>query len=406
MVNRVKRMKPYAIQHILVPVVILVIGLTASSPLLSQEEAEAPDETETPGELYIELEVWVPQPVGTEYFAATQQVPDNEGTGELLDVKHGTDQSIRYEVGYTLPAGLGTVSGNYWSHGTDSSLEGRAPGGLAVFGEIVVHPLYAGFNNDGLSDSFAANTRTRLREWRIDFSRTAFRTPKFAGEWSVGWRDVTHIRDMNVAYRMLLPDLPALIPPAVDCDPNQGCPDLTPQPDEAQVSSTFSGRGLGVGFDLDYHVFKDKVLVEAGLNIAVLRGKTETYYRSRTHAYFVGDNLWNPPYDEFGNGGLAAQVSERTLFVGLDGHSIATSSDVMEAYAGFRWRALPWFDVFGGFRQTRYTDVGVDLRPKITTLSPDDYGFEYTVLGIEDVTEVRRSVLYEGFYGGVTFRVK
>jgi len=403
MVNRVKRMKPYAIQRILVLVAILLAALAVGSPLLAQEEAEAPDETETPGGLFFEIEAWVPQPTGTEYFAATRHNPTNFSDNELMVVKHGTELSNRLKAGYVLPGGWGTVSGVYFTTWTWSELEESLPGQY-IYGEIVVHPLYAGFNNDGLSDSFTATTRTSTRDWHIDFSRTAFRTPKFVGEWSIGWRRVSHIRDMKVAYRALLPDLPPLIPPAVECDPNQGCPDVTPRPDQAQVSSTFEGRGLSAGIDLDYYVWRDKVLVEGGLNFTLLRGNITSTYTSQTHAYFIGENLVNPPYDDFASGGNAANVSERTLFAGLHGPSTSASSDVMDFYTGVRWVVFPWFEVFGGFRQTRYTDAGVDLRPKVSTLTVDDFGT--AVLGIEDVTQVDRSVTYEGFYGGLTFRVK
>ena len=403
MVNRVKRMKPYAIQGILVLVAIFLAALASGSPLLAQEEAEAPDETETPGGLFFELEVWVPQPTGTEYFAATRHDPTNSESNELLVVGHGTEQSNRYKAGYILPGGWGTVSGVYFTTSTDSELE-ESLAGEYIYGEIGVHPLYAGFNNDGLSDSFTATTRTSTRDWHIDFSRTAFRTPRFVGDWSIGWRRVSHIRDMKVAYRALLPELPPLIPPAVDCDPNQGCPDVTPLPDQAQISSTFEGRGLSAGIDLDYYVWRDKVLVETGLNLTLLRGNTTSYYRSDTHAYFIGDDLVNPPYDRFDEGSNASNVSERTLVVGLDGPSTSASSDVMDLYAGVRWVVFPWFEVFGGFRQTRYTDAGVDLRPKVATDTLDDFG--WVVLGLEDVTQVDRSVTYEGFYGGLTFRVK
>ena len=79
------------------------------------------------------------------------------------------------------------------------------------------------------------------------------------------------------------------------------------------------------------------------------------------------------------------------------------------------WKALRWLDVFLGFRQSRYSDVGMDLRPKATTASPsavtvtiDDDIISVSpggqAINLQDLTEIDRSVEYEGFYGGVEFR--
>ena len=87
---------------------------------------------------------------------------------------------------------------------------------------------------------------------------------------------------------------------------------------------------------------------------------------------------------------------------GLKSSSVETSSDVVDVYLGLRWRALKWLEVTGGFRNTRYTDVGVDLRPKISTDNMFDDGI---VINLEDVTRVNRSATYEGFYGGVIIRL-
>jgi hypothetical protein len=56
------------------------------------------------------------------------------------------------------------------------------------------------------------------------------------------------------------------------------------------------------------------------------------------------------------------------------------------------WRGIEWF---GGFRNARYSDVGVDIRP---AAAPNYSG---TTLAVE---EKARSVTYEGFYTGLAYR--
>ena len=67
--------------------------------LVAQEEAEAPDETASAGEIYLEAEVWVAQPSGLEYEPATRINPSEDLSNDLLVVGHGTEPEERFDPG-------------------------------------------------------------------------------------------------------------------------------------------------------------------------------------------------------------------------------------------------------------------------------------------------------------------
>jgi len=302
----------------------------------------------------------------------------------------------------------------------------------------LTHSLWAGVNNDGLSDGFIADTYTKLRDTRLDFQRPAFRTSKMSADWFLGWRRVAHDRNHEATYYALVPDIPALIPPSVDCE--TGCPDLSPSPDFAQLSSSYEGRGPTAGLDVHLPLWRDKIMFEGGIAFTVMRGKTDASYRAINNLYVLDMQtesiILGPPYDEFayftdaaitqicatpdqdldGDGvpdcGIAPlpasdSIREAQAGFGLETTSRSTTSDVFEINLGFSWQALKWLGVNLGFRSARYTGVGVELRPKVSTFVPNDDLPEedVLVLNVEDVDEVDRSVTYEGFYFGLVFRI-
>jgi hypothetical protein len=73
---------------------------------------------------------------------------------------------------------------------------------------------------------------------------------------------------------------------------------------------------------------------------------------------------------------------------GIRSDGVSSTGAVLDVHLGLRWRAWRDLDVIGGFRSTRYENVGVELRPQVL---------------MEVVTEADRSVTYEGFYGGVAY---
>lgn len=381
-----------------------------SAPQPSSEERSEPP----PSDLLVEFEGWVAQPAGLEFFPATQNDPNNTVGTRLLQTEYGTESEARVRAAYRLPGGAGLIGGTYYSHDAESALEQFSPGSF-VFGEQLTHPLLAGFNNDGLADAFESASLTALRDWRVDFQRPAFSTARVTGDWFIGWRRVSHRRAQAAIYHALVPDLPPLVPPLT-----APRPDLNPLPDVASISSRFEGRGPAAGFDVDFPLWKGKLLFEGGLSVAVLRGETDASYTALNSFYVVNapeiglDNvILGPPYgDEFEfiypnptdpnlpPLALIDSITQRQAAIGLQAQRLSSTSQVLESYLGFRWKLLRRFEFYGGFRSTRYDDVGVDLRPKVATPTFTEDG--NIIFNVQDVTQDKRSATYEGLYLGVT----
>jgi len=369
------------------------------APVMAQEDDEEDDNGRF-GATFAEVEMWVAQASGLDYFPATQINPLDPTDVELLSPSYSTESRLRYRGGYKLHRNRGDLVITWYSHKERTELIGVSPGDF-IYGELLPEPTFAGFGNDGLADAFSSNTRTWLRDLRIDFYRTAFKTPRASGKWFVGIRRVQHGRELDAAYHSLIPDLPALIPPLYE-PPVSGI-GLDPQADTAFMSSDFNGRGLGAGFEIEMPLWKDKIVLEGGLNIAILRGKTDTVYRSTTWYYLlegVGQStILELPYNEFeqvdeeGNP-LIDSIIQVQSSSGLHADRLSTTSHVLEAELGFRWKAYKGLEWFGGFRTTRYTDIGLDLRPKA---APTHAGSSL------DLSETDRSATYEGFYTGLSY---
>lgn len=405
--------------------------LVAAPGVRAQEEASestsAKKEAPQAHRLFFDLGTWVAQPAGLEYAPATRHDPNNPLATELLEIGFGTETEGRYRVGFHLPAERGTVTGTYYAHSTAGTLGARAPGQY-VFGETLAHPFFAGVNNDQRADAFNAASSASLHDTRLDYSRTAFRTPAIEGRWSIGWRRVGHGRNLVATYPVLVSPLPPLLPPTGGAcgnpfvQPPVACP-LDPLADRAELSSSFEGRGPTGGFDVDFQLWRDRLVLESGLSLTVMRGKTSTSYASTNYLY-VCDNppleaallcqngdIVGPPYDilsqavQVGNNvvPVSSFVVQLPLKIGLSTAQQSATSQVLDVYLGFRWRARHWLDVTGGFRSSRYSDVGRDIRPELTTFSPAAAGS--SVIGVEDVGEQPRSATYEGFYAGLTLRV-
>lgn len=419
------------------PLMLLLVPLLAlaASVAPAQEEAQE-DEGHKIGSVRLELEGWIAQPAGLEYVSATVADTTNDYTTRQVGPSFGTESEFRYRVHYDLPKKFGTFVGTYYVHGTETDSKLFSPGSF-IYGAQLIDSPFVGVNDDGLADGFIAQTYTRLREERLDFVRPAFRSAHASGDWSIGWRRVSHARRHDVTYFPLVPDLPSLIPPVVDCEPN--CPDLSPSSDIVSVKSDFRGRGPTAGLDVDFPVWQDKLMLEGGIAYSVLRGKTDASYGA-TEAFYVIDmqtesQILEPPFAEFAyftdssksilcetrdqdsNGDglpdcgaqpLPASDSIREIEAryGFLAESESTTSDVLEINLGFRWQALKWLEVTGGFRSARYTDVGLDLEPSAVLARDDPFRPEDQIgLRVDDVRQTRRSVTYEGFYVGVIVRV-
>jgi len=373
--------------------VLVLLLLAASIPLRAQDEANEYDDEGKIGKIFVEAGLWIAQAAGTEYEPVSFSETGSPFDTQLLTLDHGTESRFRYRAGYEFRSNLGAIVFTWYAHKEETLVADDRPGQY-VFGEVLAHPLYAGLNNDGLADGYGATADTVLRDFRVDFSRAAFRSPRVEGHWFIGYRRIQHKRYIDAQYYSILNDLPPLIPPGPDPRP-----DLAPGADLVSMDSKLTARGLEGGMDFLFPVLKNDLVIEAGFVLAVLRGDLDSSYNSTTNYYQLNvpmqpPEVLSPPYLEFESD--VDDITQEQNRVGLNVNGRQTSSDVLEAYLGFRWRAWRALEVFGGFRQARYSGVGVDLRPKLVAMGGGT--------NIEDVTEVDRSVTYEGFYGGVSFR--
>jgi hypothetical protein len=392
-----------------------------AAPALAQEEAPAEVETNRIGNFYINLEAWVAQPTGLQYVPATTL----DGTlADALELDHGTSSDTRYEFEWQLPKSFGTVRGSVYKHNDDETLQLLSPSEF-VYGQLLTHPYLAGVGNDGRADGFAARANTRVRDLRFEFRRRAFRSPRVEADWFVGWRRVEHSRSHAAEYYALVPDIPPLLPPGGSC--TIPCA-LDYRPDIGSVDSSFEGRGGTIGVELEFPIWKNRVVFEADLSVSVLRGDMETSYTSTNSAYLLncgglptgtagcdsGEEfvLLNPPYDEFDDVidsepgdpfPLLPFISQIDVPIGLT-TDLSTTSQVYDATLGFRWRT-PYkrLEVYAGIRQSHYDGVGADVRPVVSTIALSEEGeFLYN---LQDMQRVDRSVTYEGFFGGLRFRL-
>ncbi len=378
-------------------VALLLLALPVGAQSDDGEDDGGPAKIERKQRVVAEFGFWVAQPAGLEYNPASRRLPND--SFDVLSMTHGTETENRWRLAYRLPGDQGQVGIRYYSHLTFSNLSDGSPG-VFDFGTLLAHPAHPGYANDSFADAFDAQSQTRLRDARIEYARTLDSGNKFEIDWSIGWRRVWHSRAQNATYFSLVPDIPPLLPPL-----STPRPDLDPVPDTASMSSSFEGRGPSAGLSVRVPLYRDRVLFEGSVDLAVLRGKVTPRYSATSSYYTFDDERLDPPYDvigeteETGPGTgvfvpLADRVEQVVVSRGLQGHRPSASSQVQAIEFGLRWRATNWIDVFGGFRSAHYTDVGVDLVP----LAADSITSQaYRV--------INRSVTYEGFYAGVSFYV-
>jgi hypothetical protein len=247
-------------------------------PVPAAEPAELDDKL---GHWHLDLEQWIAQPSGLDYVALTITNPADP-TGSLqTGTQHGTDDSLRVDVGFAFRDDIGRFGLLYWSHEDQASLSQYDLGNFA-FGENIAPIRFAGVFDDGSADAVDAHATTTIRDLRLNFSRQAFATKRMSARWSVGLRTVDHKRNFGATYHALLAGLPLVV----------GRPDLDPQPDTAAYVSEFSGRGPDFGFDFDLPLGK-RWKVAAGFSLAMLRGDLSTRYSalSRLYAEAPGDTI-------------------------------------------------------------------------------------------------------------------
>lgn len=382
----------------------LMLLLAASiSPAWAQDDTDDAEDDGS-GKIHVELAIWATQPRGLDFFPATEGDPNAPLNTSLVKFDGGTESERRIRFGYRFGQNRGAVMVTWFKHDGGGAIVDRRPGEF-VFGTTLTHPLFSGFSNDGFADAYDYQFSDELSDGRIDYSRTAVKNRRVIADWFVGVRRVKHSRFQAVNYFALDPGLPALLPPLT-----APRPDLDPNTETAIMSSSFTGRGIEAGMDFKFPMLKGKVVFESGLAVAALRGKIGTDYTSLTHFYVFTDpdtgdvlNL-TAPYDEFElffqrtDGSIRPVVdfvTQESLTLGLTNQSLSTSSLVIETYLGVRWNIWRTLEVFLGFRNAQYSDVGLDLRPVGTSVTAG--------VNLGQLDSTRHSVTYEGFYGGLSY---
>jgi len=377
---------------------LLLIALTTFSPIVAQD-----DDTQSDGGLHFLLELgsWGAQPRGMEYEPASLYDPSGTFGDEIINLDTDSKAEFYYVVDLDAGQNVGHFRLIWYSQSQGQSMTDYRPGDF-VFGQIQSHPYGAGYYNDGRSDGFDASSDTKLSDLRFDFSRTAFRSDRFEGRWLVGIRRVQHERNLDTVYHAIAPLQEPFIPPTFE-EPPTG---LLPNSDEVTVTSDYRGRGLEGGMEFDIWVMKDRIKIETGFAVGVLSGTVDTGYSSRNWVYLFENaatgakEIMAPPYDfsqELPDGGIVAdQTTQEAMDFRLSSSSRSTVSPVMDLYVGVRGRIWKGLEAVLGYRSVFYGNVGVDLRPKITSITPAG-------TNLVDVTETDRSAEYDGLYFALAY---
>jgi hypothetical protein len=213
---------------------------------------------------------------------------------------------------------------------------------------------------------------------------------------------------LNTLYYALAPLQDPMIPPVFD----QARPDLDPQADQALVTSDYRGRGLEAGMEFDVSFVQDRIKLEAGFAVAILSGRVDTGYSSRNWVYVFTDpgteerTILAPPYDfsveiptdppEDPPPTVADYTTQESIDFRMNSSSRSTISPVMDIYLGLRGRIWQGLEAVLGYRSVFYGNVGVDLRPKASSVTA--IGENYV-----DMDETERSAEYDGFYLGLAY---
>lgn len=367
----------------------LLLGLVSANAQAQEGNASEDDEDSKWVRIYLEAGVWNSQIAGAEYYPATMNDPQNPVGTDLLTYDDDKSTAARYRAGFLLKKNLGEIIGTWYARRDPVEMSMTRPGNF-IFGEIQAHGLYYGYRNDGLADGFNGEAATVLRDLRIDYMRTAFKSKRVIGKWFVGYRRVSHKREHYVEYLALTPDLPPVIPPSPSIDEP-----LDPRSDTASITSDYIGRGVEAGMEFRIPMWKDRLFLEADFLGASMRGKSTTSYTSTTHYYTVDGAFLAPSdYDDAWEN-VPDDIVQQDYLIGLQSQSLPTSSQIFEASLGIRGRVWSTLELFLGFRSAQYQNFGVDLRPKVT--------FTATGLAVQDVEEIDRSATYEGFYTGLSY---
>jgi hypothetical protein len=232
------------------------------------------------GGITVSLAAWQPDLVGADEEIATMYP-----VGNANPLMQGSTPHIRETIGaaYHLPKDVGSIGITYDSMDQSDGVQYLSPGQF-IYGETRGYPAALGVFDDGFADGVSTNISRKTREFRLYYSQTAFQNAKAKGTWAAGYRQVSHTRNIDIAYLAIVPNLPPLIPPIVP-EGNPAATRLAPFPDRVLQTSNFSGHGLGVSFDLEFPV-QERVSIITGLSIGLIRGSVSSAYSSQSSFYY------------------------------------------------------------------------------------------------------------------------
>jgi hypothetical protein len=404
--------------QILFFVVLGLLLIAIPSTVCGQGETDTEEEFDHLGKIFAQLETWVNQPIGADFAPATLDGPTVFDT-KLLGINPSTETRFRTRAGYRLKDNMGEILVTYTSMDHSGENNQITPGTFQ-YGILLTSPHHAGVFNDGKADGFTSSAGLKTRDLRIDFFRQAFKGHRISAKWYVGYRRVIHERTLDASYFALAPDIPNLLNPIANPGSSILEIRLSPRADVATQSADYNGRGIEGGMEFKFPIgISRKLMAEADIGLAVLRGKVDSIYRSTTHRYVLRDTGGNfleelgAPYSEFevflnpevpNSEVLADQIRQQDIEIGLNTTSDPGASFVIDMALGLRWRAWQNLDVFGGMRQSYYGNIGIDLRPRTVVPAGNIIGEGVDqVLNISDASKELKSITYEGLYFGVAY---
>lgn len=338
------------------------------------------------GGFTISLAAWEPALIGADEELAWT-FPNDVASPLMMGSTTRTRETVT--AVYHLPKDVGSIGGSYDSMNQDDSFANLTPGQFG-FGESRAFPGYRGAFDDGLADGVTADVVRKTREFRLWYAQPAFETPRAKGTWGVGYRQVSHSRNVAINYLAIVPNLPPIIPPAVP--PTVFPLSLQPIPDAMSQTASFSGHGLGVSFDLEFPVHR-RVSVISGLAIGLIRGSASSTYASLTSYYYSDLDLeplalTKDQLFEILSSGTPEEIGSVHQALVVDGLNQSPTSqfaETLDIYLGVEVTVYRGLKIFGTLRDVYYANVGeyvlpqTDLTDERTSLSA---GYEGYVLGL------------------------
>jgi len=337
------------------------------------------------GALTLSVAAWDPSLVG-----ADEEIATTYQNGIGFPLMQGSTPRTRETVAaiYHLPHDVGSIVARYDSMSQDDLLQNFTPGQFN-FAETRAYPFVLGVFDDGFSDGVSASALRKTREFRLEFSQTAFDSKRARGFWGFGYRQLSHSRTLGITYLAIVPNLPPVIPPVVpeNSDPNR----LAPPPDSVSQTSLFSGHGVGVSFDLEFPLHP-RVSVISGLAIGLIRGSASSDYASRSSYYFRGSVPGVPLTSgelftilSSGSATEIADVDQKIVAVGVSQSPTSQFAQSYDVYLGLEVKVYRGLKVFSTVRDVYYANVGEYVVPKpgpVNVRTSLSAGYEGYVVGL------------------------